>query len=274
MVATIDIKEHMEVIGADGAFVGKVDKIDGERIKLTKDDGHGGKRDHHHFLPIGLVADIEGDKVRLSATAAVALTFQEEETGKVVTGEATGSAKESAFAFEQMPEESGSTKLGDKLAAMMPANKGLAVGAAALGAAAVGAAAIGAAKLIKNRNAESDAIPLDDDENMRLISSSKVEGTKVFDRDGANIGTIQNFMVDKYTGRVAYAVLSFGGTFGYGATLFPLPWGALTYDEGRDGYSLDITKAQLADAPKFEARDTPEFDAAYRRRVVTFYRAM
>jgi hypothetical protein len=81
VVGTIDIKEHMEIIGADGAFVGKVDKIEGDRIKLTKDDGRGGKRDHHHFLPIGLVADIEGDKVRLSATAANALTFQEEETG-------------------------------------------------------------------------------------------------------------------------------------------------------------------------------------------------
>ena len=273
MVATVDIKEHMEIIGADGAFVGKVDKIEGGRIKLTKDDGHGGKRDHHHFLPIGLVADIEGDKVRLSATAANALTFQEEETGTTAT-DGTASARESAFAFDgsQSSAPSGLQTTTDTSAPGR--SKAATIGAAALGAAALGAAALGASKLIKNRSAESDAIPLDDDENMRLISSSKVEGTKVFDRDGANIGTIQNFMVDKYTGRVAYAVLSFGGTFGFGATLFPLPWGSLTYDEGRDGYSLDVTKAQLADAPKFEARDTPEFDAAYRRRVVLFYRAM
>ena len=272
MVATIDIKEHMEVIGADGVFVGRVDKVEGERIKLTKDDGRGGKRDHHHFLPIGLVADIEGDKVRLSATGANALMFQEEETGTAAT-DGTATAQESAFAFNQSGD-AGSKSIGEKLSAAMPKNKGFAVGAAALGAAAVGAAAFGASKLIKSRSAESDAIPLDDDENVRLISSSKVEGTKVFDRDGVAIGTIQNFMVDKYTGRVAYAVLSFGGTFGFGATLFPLPWAALTYDESLDGYSLQVTKEQLADAPKFEARDTPEFDPAYRRRIVLFYRAM
>jgi len=272
VVGTIDIKEHMEIIGADGAFVGKVDKIEGDRIKLTKDDGRGGKRDHHHFLPIGLVADIEGDKVRLSATAANALTFQEEETGAAAT-DGTASAKESAFAFSGTPDTS-STLETTKDTTPAPKSKAATIGAAALGAAALGAAALGASKLIKSRQGDSDAIPLDDDENMRLISSSKVEGTKVFDRDGTSIGTIQNFMVDKYTGRVSYAVLSFGGTFGFGATLFPLPWGSLTYDESLDGYSLNVTKEQLAEAPKFEARDTPEFDPAYRRRIVLFYRGM
>ena len=77
MVQTIDIKEHMQIIGADGAPVAIVDKVEGQRIKLTRDDGHGGKRDHHHFLPLSLVADIEGDKLRLSTTAANAQTFLE-----------------------------------------------------------------------------------------------------------------------------------------------------------------------------------------------------
>ena len=73
------IKEHMEVIGADGVHVGTVDHVDGDRIKLTKaDSGMGGHKGHHHYISKGLVADIEGDKVRLSANAAVAVTFEEE----------------------------------------------------------------------------------------------------------------------------------------------------------------------------------------------------
>ena len=78
-----DIKEHMEVIGADGVHVGTVDRIDGDRIKLTKkDSGEGGHEGHHHFIPRGLVADIEGDQVRLSANADVAVTFEEEEADR------------------------------------------------------------------------------------------------------------------------------------------------------------------------------------------------
>ena len=73
------IKEHMEVIGADGVHLGIVDRVEGDTIKLTKaDSGEGSHEGHHHTLPIGLVAEIEGDKVRLSATAANALAFEEE----------------------------------------------------------------------------------------------------------------------------------------------------------------------------------------------------
>lgn len=74
------IRDHMAVIGADGVPVGTVDRIEGERIKLTlADSGEGRHQGHHHFLPIGLVAGVEGDRVRLSANAAVALQFEEEE---------------------------------------------------------------------------------------------------------------------------------------------------------------------------------------------------
>jgi hypothetical protein len=77
-----DIREHMEVIGADGAHVGTVDHIDGDRIKLTKaDSGQGSHEGHHHYISLGLVAEVEGDKVRLSATGANAVTFEEEEGG-------------------------------------------------------------------------------------------------------------------------------------------------------------------------------------------------
>jgi hypothetical protein len=69
----------MEVIGADGVHVGTVDHIEGNRIKLTKkDSGEGAHKGHHHFIARSLVADIEGNKVRLSANADVAVTFEEE----------------------------------------------------------------------------------------------------------------------------------------------------------------------------------------------------
>ncbi len=73
------IKEHMEVIGADGVHVGTVDRVEGGRIKLTKaDSGEGAHKGHHHYIDQGLVAEVEGDKVRLSANADVAVTFEEE----------------------------------------------------------------------------------------------------------------------------------------------------------------------------------------------------
>jgi len=78
------IREHMEVIGADGAHVGTVDHVDGDRIKLTKSDsaaqleGDEGPRQVHHYIPLGLVAGVEGDQVRLSATGANAVLFEEE----------------------------------------------------------------------------------------------------------------------------------------------------------------------------------------------------
>lgn len=79
-----DIREHMEVIGADGVHVGTVDHVEGERIKLTKkDSGEGSHEGHHHYISRGLVAGVEGDKVRLSANADVAVTFEEEESGSM-----------------------------------------------------------------------------------------------------------------------------------------------------------------------------------------------
>ncbi len=75
------IKEHMEVIGADGVHVGTVDRIEGDRIKLTRaDSGEGSHRGHHHYLSIGLVAGIEGDRVRLSANGDIATHFEEEQS--------------------------------------------------------------------------------------------------------------------------------------------------------------------------------------------------
>lgn len=82
------IREDMEVIGADGVHLGTVDRVEGKRIKLTKSDSgaqiegaEGSHAGHHHFISLGLVAAVEGDQVRLSATAANAVNFEEEEDG-------------------------------------------------------------------------------------------------------------------------------------------------------------------------------------------------
>ena len=86
MADASQIREHMEVIGADGIHVGTVDRVEGDRIKLTKKDsgaqvseGTGSHEGHHHFISLGLVAEVEGDQVRLSATGANAVLFEEEE---------------------------------------------------------------------------------------------------------------------------------------------------------------------------------------------------
>ncbi|WP_192253936.1 DUF2171 domain-containing protein [Mesorhizobium silamurunense] len=76
------IREHMEVIGADGVHIGTVDKVDGQRIKLTKADSGMGRhhKGHHHYIPLSLVAEIDEKKVWLSANSDVAVTFEEEKS--------------------------------------------------------------------------------------------------------------------------------------------------------------------------------------------------
>lgn len=67
-----DIREHMEVVGSDGQHVGTVDKVEGDRIKLTKQDDPDGTAQHHHFLPLRSVESVDGEQVRLSMTATAA----------------------------------------------------------------------------------------------------------------------------------------------------------------------------------------------------------
>jgi hypothetical protein len=77
------ITEHMEIIGADGVHIGTVDKVEGKRIKMTKADS-GSHGDHHHYISQGLIAAVEDGKVRLSATGASALLFEEEDDGSAL----------------------------------------------------------------------------------------------------------------------------------------------------------------------------------------------
>jgi len=78
------IRENMEVIGADGVHVGTVDRVAGDRIRLKKSDSFGEHRGHSHYIELGFVAGVEGDKVRLSANADIAVTLEEEPSGRPV----------------------------------------------------------------------------------------------------------------------------------------------------------------------------------------------
>ena len=86
-----------------------------------------------------------------------------------------------------------------------------------------------------------------------LIASDRVEGTAVRRSDGGKVGTIERLMIDKLSGNVAYAVLSFGGFLGMGQKHLPIPWARLTYDRSLGGYHLDLREEELSHAPWFEA---------------------
>jgi sporulation protein YlmC with PRC-barrel domain len=107
-----------------------------------------------------------------------------------------------------------------------------------------------------------------------LISSRRVEGTPVYDSNGDKLGTIHSIMIDKKSGRVAYAVLSAGGFLGLGGKVHPIPWELLTYDVDREGYVVELTREQLEKAPTMhlDADDRP-VDEAYDE-ATTYYGTM
>ena len=91
----------------------------------------------------------------------------------------------------------------------------------------------------------------DERETMSLIGSDKVQGTAVYGPDGENIGSIERVMIEKISGKVSYAVLSFGGFLGIGDDYYPLPWPSLKYNTELGGYQTMITRDQLQGAPKY-----------------------
>lgn len=109
------------------------------------------------------------------------------------------------------------------------------------------------------------------DETRRLIASNKVEGTAVYNRQGEHLGSVYNFMVDKFTGQVGYAVLSFGGFLGIGESYHPLPWKALTYDTRLGGYVVDLDRDRLEGAPRYGSGDDPFEDPDYGRLLDDYY---
>jgi hypothetical protein len=114
--------------------------------------------------------------------------------------------------------------------------------------------------------------PLEADETHRLISSEKVEGTEVYNRNGDHLGTVDHMMIDKFDGRVEYVVMSFGGFLGIGESYHPLPWKVLTYDTNMGGYVIDADRPRLERAPRFTSSSTPDWsDLTYRSRIDQYW---
>ena len=110
------------------------------------------------------------------------------------------------------------------------------------------------------------------DETDRLIASNKVEGTAVYNRQSERLGSVYNFMVDKRSGQVEYAVMSFGGFLGIGDSYHPLPWKSLTYDTSQGGYVVDLDKNRLQGAPSYSSSEAPDWsDPSYGRRIDDYY---
>ena len=108
-------------------------------------------------------------------------------------------------------------------------------------------------------------------ETERLIASDKVEGTAVYNRAGEAIGSVYNVMIDKYSGQVAYAVMSFGGFLGIGERYHALPWKALDYDPRMGGYVADVTREQLERAPSYASDEAPWDNPGYGRSIYDYY---
>lgn len=109
-----------------------------------------------------------------------------------------------------------------------------------------------------------------DTSGTNLVSSADVNGTEVYGADGSHIGTIDHLMIDKLTGRVAYAVMGFGGFLGLGEDHYPIPWNSLRYDISRGGFVTDLTREQVDGAP--QRRDDWYGDRAYEARMHEYYR--
>ena len=104
-----------------------------------------------------------------------------------------------------------------------------------------------------------------------LIGSDRVEGTNVYRSDGTKIGEIERVMIDKLSGQAAYAVMSFGGFMGFGEDHYPVPWQRLTFNERLGGYELNVTDAQLKNAPKYSTGEEWKWDSAQGRTVYDYY---
>ena len=114
---------------------------------------------------------------------------------------------------------------------------------------------------------------LETKETTSLIASDKVEGTAVYGTDQKKIGKLERAMIDKISGKVAYAVLSFGGFMGMGEDYYPVPWATLKYDTKLGGYRANLTKDQLEKAPKYSSSTDWNWNRENDRRVHDYYKA-
>jgi len=110
------------------------------------------------------------------------------------------------------------------------------------------------------------------DETGGLIAASKVNGTNVYNAQGEHLGSIYDVMLDKRSGNVAYAVMSFGGFLGIGEEYHPLPWSVLNYDTAQGGYVVNVDKESLEGAPRYTDSDYERWDdPEYTRSIDDYY---
>jgi len=110
------------------------------------------------------------------------------------------------------------------------------------------------------------------DETSSMIASDKVTGTEVYNRQGEHLGSVYNMMIDKRSGQVSYAVVSFGGFLGMGSSYYPMPWKALTYDTRLGGYVTDVDRQRLEGAPSYAADRLPDWtDRTYGRSIDDYW---
>jgi hypothetical protein len=106
-----------------------------------------------------------------------------------------------------------------------------------------------------------------------LIAGQKVKGTTVYNLAGEKLGTVDDIMIDKVSGRAIYAVMSFGGFLGMGEKFHPLPWATLKYDDQKGGYVVNLDKKLLQGAPTYDAGSEFKWTPDYGRTVDTYYKA-
>jgi len=106
--------------------------------------------------------------------------------------------------------------------------------------------------------------------NESLIASTKVNGTTVYNRAGDKLGSVEDVMIDKVSGRAVYAIMSFGGFLGMGDKHHPLPWSVLDYDKKLEGYVVDLNKDLLEKAPSYD--DEIVWSAEYGKKVDQYYK--
>jgi sporulation protein YlmC with PRC-barrel domain len=106
-----------------------------------------------------------------------------------------------------------------------------------------------------------------------LIAAEKVEGTDVYNMQGEKLGTVDDIMLDKVSGKAIYAIMSFGGFLGIGEKYHPLPWSTLNYDESKGGYVVNLDKKMLEGAPTYDMNEDFRWTPDYGRRVDKYYDA-
>lgn len=106
-----------------------------------------------------------------------------------------------------------------------------------------------------------------------LIAGQKIKGTTVYNLAGEKLGTVDDIMIDKVSGRAIYAVMSFGGFLGMGEKFHPLPWATLKYDDHKGGYVINLDKKLLQAAPTYNAGSEFKWTPDYGRTVDTYYKA-